>query len=125
MSTASTERRRWLDRKENVDKVYWGVWLLCALLLAIEPWVHKHGDFAFERWFGFHGWYGFVAYTISSPRFRPAFQKIDIFTGLNPEPQSQREGGRPPGLTTRRAHATPCRHPGLPSPHRSPGSSTG
>lgn len=61
MSTAPAERKRWLDRKENVDKVYWGVWLLCALLLAIEPWVHKHGDFAFERWFGFHGWYGFVA----------------------------------------------------------------
>jgi asparagine N-glycosylation enzyme membrane subunit Stt3 len=61
VSTASTERRRWLDRKENVDKVYWGVWLLCALLLAAEPFVHKHGDFAFESWFGFHGWYGFVA----------------------------------------------------------------
>lgn len=25
------------------------------------------------------GWYGFVAYTISSPRFRPAFQKIQPY----------------------------------------------
>lgn len=55
------ERERWLDRKENVDKVYWGVWVLCALLLAIEPLVHKHGEFAFENWFGFHGWYGLIA----------------------------------------------------------------
>lgn len=55
------ERSRWLDRKENVDKVYWGVWVLCALLLAVEPLVHMHADFAFAEWFGFHGWYGFVA----------------------------------------------------------------
>jgi hypothetical protein len=55
------ERERWLDRRQNVDRVYWSVWALCALLLLAEPFVHKHGDFAFENWFGFHGWYGFVA----------------------------------------------------------------
>ena len=55
------ERERWLDRKANVDKVYWSVWGLCALLLALEPLVHKHADFSFEYWFGFHGWFGFVA----------------------------------------------------------------
>ena len=61
MGTSATERKRWLDRKQNVDKVYWGVWALCAALLAVEPLVHKHGGFAFEEWFGFHGWYGFIA----------------------------------------------------------------
>lgn len=55
------EREHWLDRKENVTKVYWSVWLLCALLLAIEPLVDKHPYFSFEAWFGFHGFYGFVA----------------------------------------------------------------
>lgn len=55
------ERRRWLDHRENVTKVYWSVWVLCGLLLLVEPLVHKHGDFAFEDWFGFHGLYGFVA----------------------------------------------------------------
>ena len=55
------ERRRWLDEPRNVDKVYWSVWAICALLIAAEPFVHKHGEFAFEAWFGFHGWYGFVA----------------------------------------------------------------
>jgi len=59
--TPRNERRYWLDRKENVDKVYWGVWALCALSILAEPFVHKHGDFSFENWFGFHGWYGFVA----------------------------------------------------------------
>ena len=55
------ERRRWLDRPQNVAKVYWAVWIACALLLLVEPLVHKHGELAFEEWFGFHGIYGFVA----------------------------------------------------------------
>jgi hypothetical protein len=55
------ERERWLDRRENVGRVYWSVWGVCALLLAVEPLVHKHGGFSFEEWFGFHGWFGFVA----------------------------------------------------------------
>ncbi len=54
-------KKYWLDRKENVTKVYWGVWILCALLLLVEPLVHKHGYFPAEQWFGFHGWFGFVA----------------------------------------------------------------
>ncbi len=56
-----SEREYWLDRKENVTKVYRGVWGLCALLFLVEPLVHKHVDFSFENWFGFHGWFGFVA----------------------------------------------------------------
>lgn len=55
------ERVYWLDRKENVDKVYLGVWVLCALLVLAEPLVHKHGDLSFENWFGFHAWFGFAA----------------------------------------------------------------
>ncbi len=55
-----SEREYWLDRKENVTKVYWGVWGLCALLFLVEPLVHKHVDFSLENWFGFHGWFGFV-----------------------------------------------------------------
>ncbi len=54
------ERERWLDRSENVTKVYWSVWVVCGLLLAVEPLVHKHTYFEFEHWFGFHGFYGFV-----------------------------------------------------------------
>lgn len=42
-------------------KAYRAVWVLCGLLLAVEPLVHKHGEFGFEEWFGFHGWFGFVA----------------------------------------------------------------
>ena len=55
------ERSRWLDKSENVTKVYWSVWVVCALLVLVEPLVHKHGYFDAEEWFGFHGWFGFIA----------------------------------------------------------------
>ncbi|MBI1983902.1 MAG: hypothetical protein HYS61_06860 [Acidobacteria bacterium] len=55
------EKRYWLDRTENVTKVYRSVWTLCGLLLLVEPAIDKHGEFAIENWFGFHGLFGFVA----------------------------------------------------------------
>jgi drug/metabolite transporter (DMT)-like permease len=54
-------RTYWLDRKENVTKVYWAVWVLCGLLLLIDPLIHKHEEFEFAEWFGFFGFFGFVA----------------------------------------------------------------
>jgi hypothetical protein len=55
------EKTRWLDKSENVTKVYRAVWTVCAVLLLAEPFVHKHGEFAMEEWFGFHAFFGFVA----------------------------------------------------------------
>lgn len=57
----SESKKYWLDRKENVTKVYWSVWALCGVLLLIELAIDKHGEFAIEHWFGFHGLFGFVA----------------------------------------------------------------
>lgn len=54
------ESPRWLDRPENVTKVYRSVWIACGLLLLAEPLVHKHGEVGVENGFGFHGWFGFV-----------------------------------------------------------------
>ena len=34
---------------------------LCALLLVIDPFVHKHGPFKIEHIWGFYGIFGFVA----------------------------------------------------------------
>ncbi len=58
---ADGEKRYWLDSKENVSKVYWSVWVICGLLLVVDPFIHKHDDFQMESWFGFYGFYGFVA----------------------------------------------------------------
>jgi len=51
----------WLDRKENVTKVYRAVWVVCGVLLLIDPLIQKHEAFGFAAWFGFFGFFGFVA----------------------------------------------------------------
>ena len=55
------EREYWLDRRENVDKLYWGIVAACAALFGADLFYHKHAHFAWEEWTGFYGIYGFVA----------------------------------------------------------------
>ena len=58
---ATQERQRWLDRSENVTKLYRGLWVLGLLLLAADFLIHRHEEFAWARWLGFYAVYGFVA----------------------------------------------------------------
>ncbi len=53
-------RRRWLDRPGSVDKIYWSVVAVCAGLLPLDFFYHKHTELEIERYFGFYGIYGFV-----------------------------------------------------------------
>lgn len=53
------ERKYWLDDRRNVDKIVYAIYGTCALLLVIDPFVHKHG-FGIAHWFGFYGFYGFL-----------------------------------------------------------------
>ena len=55
------DRKRWLDERDNVDKIYWGVIAICALLMLMEPFYHKHPYLGFDGTFGFYGWFGFLA----------------------------------------------------------------
>ena len=55
------EQRRWLDCPENVRKVYFLVWIVCAVLLLLELLIDKHAETAAEHWFGFHGFFGLIA----------------------------------------------------------------
>lgn len=55
------ENKYWLDRPENVTKLYRSLWIL-GLLLVLADWVvHRHAEVGFDGWFGFYGLYGFVA----------------------------------------------------------------
>ena len=54
-------RKRWLDSPGNVNKIYYGLWIACALSILADFFYDKHGYFHFEEWFGFHAWFGFVA----------------------------------------------------------------
>ena len=55
-----SKKTYWLDSKDNVKKVYYGVWIVCALTILAEAWVHLHPYFEAESIYGFYGWYGFV-----------------------------------------------------------------
>ena len=58
------ERRHWLDRPENVTKVYRTVWAIGIALLAAELVIYRHGEIWFAGWFGFYALYGFLACVI-------------------------------------------------------------
>jgi len=51
----------WLDHPANVEWVVRAVYLICAVLVVADVFVHKHGPFAIEHVFGFYAWYGFIA----------------------------------------------------------------
>jgi hypothetical protein len=55
------ERSYWLDNPRNVDRLVYGFYAVCAVLIAIDVFVPKHGPFAIEHVFGFYGIFGFVA----------------------------------------------------------------
>ena len=55
------KRKWWLDDPRNVSKVYYGLWIACALSVLADLFYDKHGYFRWEEWFGFHAWFGFVA----------------------------------------------------------------
>ena len=57
----SEPRKYWLDRSENVTKLYTGLWVIGIALIAADLFMHKHEEFGFAGWFGFYGIFGFVA----------------------------------------------------------------
>lgn len=55
------ERPRWLDKRENVDKVYWTVWLICAVLAIADLIVHRHAATEWEATPLFYCLFGLLA----------------------------------------------------------------
>ena len=51
----------WLDKPGNVARLVRSLYFACALLLAIDVFVPKHGPFKIEHVFGFYGLFGFIA----------------------------------------------------------------
>lgn len=54
------EPPHWVERPENVRRIVVAIYAVCAFLLLIDHWIHKHGPFAIEHWWGFYGIYGFI-----------------------------------------------------------------
>ncbi len=61
MTPSDNEKKYWLDEPRNVTKLYHGLWVVCALIISIDFFLHRHEDVDFATVFGFHGIYGFVA----------------------------------------------------------------
>lgn len=57
----SDERRYWLDRPENVTRLYRGLWLIGIGLVTLDLAVHRHEEWRFAETFAFFGVYGFIA----------------------------------------------------------------
>jgi hypothetical protein len=58
---AKTDRVYWLDRSENVTKIFRGLCALGLALVVADLVVHRHDSVDFAAWFGFYAVYGFVA----------------------------------------------------------------
>jgi hypothetical protein len=58
----SAEQQRWLDRPENVAKLFWGLVGVCALLGGLDLFLPRHTHFGFEGVPVFYGVFGFTAF---------------------------------------------------------------
>ena len=52
----------WFER--NGNRIFWGLAVVCLLLVLADLLYHKHGHFHFEHWLGFHGLYGYVVFVV-------------------------------------------------------------
>jgi len=55
------EKKYFFDKPENVKKVLHLFYVICAGLLAIEFFFHRHVMHSWENLWGFFGLFGFVA----------------------------------------------------------------
>jgi len=55
------ERTHIWDKPQNVDRLLRVFYLICVGLVVADFFVHRHIAHPWERFFGFHAFYGFVA----------------------------------------------------------------
>jgi uncharacterized membrane protein len=58
----SEEKKYWLDQRRNIDRLYWGLVIVCVVLGLADLAVHRHDYFGFDGWFNFYGFFGFAAF---------------------------------------------------------------
>ena len=54
-------KQNWFYRKSSIKKLWIGTWVILALTVIAELFVHLHPHFKVEAIFAFHAWYGFLA----------------------------------------------------------------
>jgi len=58
----ANETPRWLDDPHNVNKIVVALYIVCALTIVADFFIHRHGHFWFENLFAFHAVFGFASY---------------------------------------------------------------
>jgi hypothetical protein len=58
---AGDAKRYWLDRPENVARLYRMLWIVGGGLALLDLVVHRHAEAGFDGWFSFYALYGFIA----------------------------------------------------------------
>jgi len=52
------------DNPKNVQRLLYGFYACCVLLIGIDFFFHRHVAHPWEKIFGFYGLYGFLACTL-------------------------------------------------------------
>ncbi len=76
------EKRYWLDRPENVTRLYRGVWAIGIGLVLGELLMHRHEEFAFADWWAFYALFGFlacVALVLTAKRLRRVLKRAEDY----------------------------------------------
>ena len=55
------EKNYFFDKKENIQKILYGFYALCAVLLAADFIIHRHTYHSWEQLPGFYPIFGFAA----------------------------------------------------------------
>ncbi len=55
------ETTGWFLKPKNGRLLFWIVCAICAVLVALDLFYHKHVHYSWEGWFGFYGFFGFIA----------------------------------------------------------------
>lgn len=84
------ERKYWLDNPRNVDRVFWLLCAVCALLVVIDLLLHRHVHFGWEGNAGIYGAIGFVAFyliVLSGKYLRKVLKRDEDYyeRGWNPD----------------------------------------
>lgn len=98
---AAEEKKYWLDDPANVDKIWYGLIGVCALLFAADFFVEKHPYFELENAPNFYGVYGFVAcflLVIAAAQLRKVLMRDeDYYQRLDAEYEARAENERDEG----------------------------
>ena len=58
------KKKHIFDNPKNVQRLLYGFYACCVLLIGIDFFFHRHVAHPWEEMFGFYGLYGFLACTL-------------------------------------------------------------